>query len=248
VSTVAAIGATRRLMVLVQGALVGALAMNLLAAGETVIYDVGGWIVGGFVAPTIVGALAGMGIGNVLFKRSVAQEALASLNEDLEHQVRVRTAELKRSNNDLKYEVGERKRAERTLQETLIRQTAILDNIPYMAWLKDREGRFLAVNEPFEKASRITRKELIGKTDFDFWPEHLARRFQDDDEQVMKTGKRKSIEEKKVHTEDRDIWIETIKSPIYDDNGDVIGTTGIARDITERKQAELELRKKVQES
>jgi PAS domain S-box-containing protein len=243
VSAGGAIGTTRRLMVLVQGALVGALAMNLLAAGQTVMYRVGGWLAGGFVAPTIIGAIAGMVMGHVLFKRGVAEEALMSLNEGLERRVRERTSELKRSNNDLKYEIGERRRADRALQETLIRQNAILDNIPDMAWLKDRNGTFLAVNEPFEKASGIPRKELIGKTDFDFWPEDLARRFKTDDDQVMKTGKRKTIEEKLVHTKDRDIWVETIKSPIFNEAGEVIGTTGIARDVTDRKRAETASRK-----
>ena len=157
------------------------------------------------------------------------------LNNDLEQKVRQRTSQLKAANDDLKYEISEKKLAERGLQQTLIRQNAILDNIPDMAWLKDNEGKFLAVNGPFARARGIAREELLGKTDFDFWPKELAQRYRDDDEQVMKTGKRKSIEETLVHTEGRDVWIETIKSPIYDENGEVMGTTGIARDITERK-------------
>jgi PAS domain S-box-containing protein len=120
-----------------------------------------------------------------------------------------------------------------------------LDNIPDMAWLKDKDGNFLAVNEPFAKACGISNEELLGKTDFDFWPQELAQRYRDDDEQVMRTRKRKSIEETLVHREGQNVWIETIKSPICDENGQVIGTTGIARDITERKRMAEDPRRRV---
>jgi PAS domain S-box-containing protein len=63
----------------------------------------------------------------------------------------------------------------------------------------------------------------------------------------MKTGKRKSIEEALVHTEGRDVWIETMKSPIYDESGEVMGTAGIARDITERKPNAEDLKHRLRE-
>jgi PAS domain S-box-containing protein len=195
----------------------------------------------------LLGALAGLVVGFLVLKRVRAEEGLRVLNNELEQKVRRRTSELKAANDDLKYEISERKQAERRLQITLIRQKAILDNIPDMAWLKDKEGKFLAVNGPFARACGISREELLGKTDFDFWPQELAQRYREDDEQVMKTGKRKNIEETLVHTEGRDVWIETIKSPILGENGEVIGTTGIARDITERKQMAEELKRRLEE-
>jgi PAS domain S-box-containing protein len=73
----------------------------------------------------------------------------------------------------------------------------------------------------------------------------VAEKYRLDDEQVMKTGTHKSIEETLVHAEDKKIWIETIKSPIYDDEGNVIGTTGISRDITQRKILEQKLRERL---
>jgi PAS domain S-box-containing protein len=189
-----------------------------------------------FNSEDLLGVVAGLLVGFLVLTRSRAEEGLRVLNNELEQKVRQRTSELKTANEDLKYEINEKKRAETMLQQTLMKQNAILDNIPDMAWLKDKDGKFLAVNGPFARACGIPREELLGKTDFDFWPQELAQRYKDDDEQVMKTRKRKSIEETLVHTEGRDVWIETIKSPIYDENGEVIGTTGIARDITERKQ------------
>jgi PAS domain S-box-containing protein len=232
-------------MVVAQGAVIGILGFNLLQILSTKVYEVDPLHWQGFVSNSLWGAATGLVVGFLVLKRTRAEEGLRLLNNELEQKVRQRTMELKATNEDLKYEISERKLTERKLQKTLIRRNAILDNIPDMAWLKDKEGKFLAVNGPFARACGISREELLGKTDFDFWPQELAQRYKEDDEQVMKTGKRKSIEETLVHTEGRDVWIETIKSPIYDENGDVMGTTGIARDITERKQMAEDLRSRL---
>ncbi|MEW6530094.1 MAG: PAS domain S-box protein [Thermodesulfobacteriota bacterium] len=232
-------------MVLVQGAIVGVLALNLLVILTVKVYGVDPLRWQGLLGHSLLGAVAGLIVGFLVLKRIRAEEGLRVLNNVLEQKVRQRTSELKAANDDLKYEISERKLAERKLYKTLIRRNAILDNIPDMAWLKDSEGTFLAVNEPFAKACGISKEELCGKTDFDFWPKDMAQRYKDDDEEVMKTRKRKSIEETLVHREGQDVWIETIKSPIYDENGAVIGTTGIARDITERKQLAEDLRRRL---
>ena len=234
-------------MVVAQGVVIGIVGLNLMEILSTKVYGFDPLQWQGIVMNSLSGAVVGLIVGYLFLKRTRAEEELQVLNNDLEQKVRQRTSQLKAANDDLKYEISEKKLAERGLQQTLIRQNAILDNIPDMAWLKDNEGKFLAVNGPFARARGIAREELLGKTDFDFWPKELAQRYRDDDEQVMKTGKRKSIEETLVHTEGRDVWIETIKSPIYDENGEVMGTTGIARDITERKHNAEDLKHRLGE-
>jgi PAS domain S-box-containing protein len=234
-------------MVMVQGVVIGILGFNILEILSTKVYGIDPLQWQGVVMNSLSGAVVGLIVGFLFLKRTRAEEELRVLNSDLEQKVRQRTSQLKAANDDLKFEISEKKLAERKLQQTLIRQNAILDNIPDMAWLKDTEGNFLAVNGPFAKARGIDREELVGKTDFDFWPKELAQRYRDDDEQVMKSGQRKSIEETLVHTEGRDVWIETIKSPIYDENGEVMGTTGISRDITERKHSAEDLKRKLAE-
>jgi two-component system sensor histidine kinase UhpB len=136
-----------------------------------------------------------------------------------------------------------RKQAEESLREHDRQQKAILNNIPDIAWLKDKESRFIAVNEPFGNACGMTPEDLVGKTDLDIWPKDLAERYRADDRGVMETSRRKLFEEPLVDKDGNKTWIETIKTPIYNGKGDVIGTTGIARDITERKQAEEALRR-----
>jgi len=135
-------------------------------------------------------------------------------------------------------DITEHKRAEDALRRSERQQKAILDNIPDLAWLKDREGRYIAVNGPFSKACGMSPEDVTGKTDLDIWPAELAERYGADDIDVMKTGLRKAVEERLTGADGVTIWIHTIKTPIYNDAGDVIGTIGIARDITERKDLE----------
>lgn len=90
-------------------------------------------------------------------------------------------------------------------------------------------------------------EDLVGKTDFDIWNKDLAERYVADDREVMKTGRQKQVEEPLIDKDGRKTWIETIKTPIYDDRGGVIGTTGIARDITERKKAQEQIEKSLKE-
>jgi diguanylate cyclase (GGDEF)-like protein/PAS domain S-box-containing protein/putative nucleotidyltransferase with HDIG domain len=134
------------------------------------------------------------------------------------------------------------RQAEEALLKSEFQRRAILDNIPDIAWLKDKESRFIVVNEPFGRACGVQPEDLVGKTDLDIWPRELAERYRADDREVMETGKRKSVEEPLADKEGRVQWIETIKTPIYNEKDEVIGTTGIARDITVRRQAEEKLR------
>jgi two-component system, NarL family, sensor histidine kinase UhpB len=127
-----------------------------------------------------------------------------------------------------------------SVREAFLR--AMLDNFPFMVWLKDISGRFMAVNQAFVKTcGRSRASEVIGLTDFDLYPRELAQRYVDDDRSVMESKKQKELEEPVViHGTSR--WCETFKTPILDQNGKVLGTTGFARDITERQRLDKELR------
>jgi PAS domain S-box-containing protein len=222
--------------------IIGIVGINVIGICQSRIYGVDPFQWQGLVAHTIMGAIVGVALGALFLRRWNSENVLSARNRDLEQKVHEAVADLEKANEDLKHEMRERKRASTQLQESLIRQNALLDNIPDMAWLKDKNGTFLAVNDQFAKARGIPREELVGRTDFDFWPEELAKRYLEDDQQVMETGQRKIIEETLVHSPDRDVWIETIKSPIYDDTGEIVGTAGIGRNITRRKQIADELR------
>jgi PAS domain S-box-containing protein len=114
---------------------------------------------------------------------------------------------------------------------------ALLDNIPHMAWMKNRRGVFLAVNEGFARACGYSKAAILGKTDRDIWPLEHAEKYMQDDQRMMASGEKFFGEERIVEGGDVK-WFETLKTPIRDARGLVIGTVGLARDITERKRAE----------
>jgi PAS domain S-box-containing protein len=122
------------------------------------------------------------------------------------------------------------------LQEIQRRQQAILNNIPDMAWLKDSDGRFIAVNDAFANSCGFKPQELVGRADFDIWPADLAERYVADDKEVIASGQGKRVEEPLLDKDGHTRWIETIRTPIFDENGLPVGSTGISRDITERRK------------
>lgn len=134
-------------------------------------------------------------------------------------------------------DITRRKGLEEAVRQRERYQRALLDNFPFLVWLKDTESRFLAVNGPFAAACGQPNADvLVGKTDLDVWPENLAERYRADDREVLASGKSKVVEELIVEKGVRR-WMETYKSPVTL-AGRVIGTVGFARDISKRKQAE----------
>jgi PAS domain S-box-containing protein len=120
-------------------------------------------------------------------------------------------------------------------------QRALLDNIPDMAWLKDRDSRYLAVNPAYLKILNLDERAVIGKTPHDIWPKEIADIYMQTDRSVLRSGRRRRYEESRSDQQGNVLWFETIKSPIRDDAGHIIGTVGISRDITERKAESDEL-------
>jgi len=138
-------------------------------------------------------------------------------------------------------DITERKRAEEVLSEAEVRQRTILDNMPFLAWLKDTEGRYIMINQQYANSCGRTVDQVVGLTDFEIWPRELAEKYRADDAEIMSTRSGKGVEEQIAEVSGT-IWVETYKAPIVNLRGEVTGTTGLARDITKRKQAEEEKR------
>ncbi len=120
-------------------------------------------------------------------------------------------------------------------------QRALLDNFPFMVWLKDTESRFLAVNARFvEVLGQPSAESLLGKSDVDIASPELAERYRADDSAVLASGRPQRVEEP-VESGGQQRWFETYNSPVAL-AGRVIGTVGYARDITESKLAADALR------
>ncbi|GAB4152032.1 MAG: hypothetical protein Fur0046_31500 [Cyanobacteria bacterium J069] len=145
------------------------------------------------------------------------------------------------------HDVTDRRRAEDALQYQKHLFKSVLDNIPHRVWLKDRQGRHVVVNQPFADSLGIEPAALIGKTDFDLWPDDKAQMFQDEDQSVMDTGQVFSLEEQLPMPDGTVRWFSTTKTPMYDEAGWVMGTTGISMDVSDRRHAEAALRQSKEE-
>lgn len=138
--------------------------------------------------------------------------------------------------------ITDKKQAEEKLELRESYLTAIIENQPGLIWLKDRNGKYLTVNQKFARAfGAATPEMMLGKTDLDFSPKELAEQYRADDAKVMTSGKSLSVEEV-VNVKGKQIWHETFKTPAFNAQGEVIGTTGMAIDITAKKVSQEKLR------
>ena len=120
---------------------------------------------------------------------------------------------------------------------------AIIDNIPDSVWLKDEKSRFTMVNKPFSDNCGVPINQIIGNTVFDVWPWDKADRFEQDDNEVLSTGRTLLREESLTGLKSGEKRFEIIKTPIVDRAGKTTGIVGIARDITARHEYEDRLKK-----
>jgi two-component system sensor kinase FixL len=122
---------------------------------------------------------------------------------------------------------------------------SIIDNIPDMIFIKDaRSLRFIRINHYGEKLLGFMSKELVGKNDYDFFPESQADYFTKKDREVLEAGIELDIPEEEIDTATMGKrWLHTKKVPVLDDKGQPIYLLGISEDITEKKQAESDLKK-----
>ncbi len=139
----------------------------------------------------------------------------------------------------------ERIQAKRALQEHQILLSSVLDCIPQGVFWKDKQGHFLGCNSQFYiDAGLSSSEEIIGKTDYDLSWKEEAKFYRADDHQVMNSGQAKlNIEEPMTKAGNISCWLRTHKMPLRNADGEIIGVVGTYEDITERKQAEIALRR-----
>ncbi|NQT74932.1 MAG: diguanylate cyclase [Candidatus Omnitrophica bacterium] len=112
----------------------------------------------------------------------------------------------------------------------------MLDSVPAMIFYKNKENRMLRVNRAFVEAMGMPKEAIEGKTCSELWPEQ-AEKYWGDDKEVMLLGRAKRGIVEPLETVKGTRWVETDKIPCRDENDDIIGVTGFAIDITERRIA-----------
>ncbi|MCU7494653.1 MAG: PAS domain S-box protein [Ignavibacteria bacterium] len=121
--------------------------------------------------------------------------------------------------------------------ELLEVRNVLLDAIPDMAWMKDCNGRYKAVNKIFASMCNMPKEEIMNKTDLEIWEPEFARAFMANDLKVLKSGEELGVEEFIMDKNGNKRLYETIKVPIFNKEGQVAGTVGMSHDITLLKQA-----------
>ena len=129
------------------------------------------------------------------------------------------------------------------LRESETRLRTLVQTIPDLIWLKDPDGVYLSCNPMFERFFGAREADIAGKTDYDFVSRGQADLFRENDQKAMAAGRPSKNEEWVTFADDgHRALLDTIKTPMYDAGGRIVGVLGIARDITERRQSEDDLR------
>jgi PAS domain S-box-containing protein len=140
-------------------------------------------------------------------------------------------------------DITERRQAEAALAEERNLLRTLIDTLPDYIYFKDTESRFITANQAVAKVMGAqTTDELIGKTDFDFYPHELAAQYYADEQQVVRS--RQPLINQKEHVidpSDQRRWVLTTKVPLQNSHGQIVGLVGVGRDITEWMQAEKAL-------
>lgn len=114
----------------------------------------------------------------------------------------------------------------------------MVENLPDCLNLKDVDGRFQIANSATAMLMKAgSARELIGKTDFDFYPADMAQTFKEDEKVVLASGEPKKIEQKFVDRSGEEGWLATLKAPLYNERNEIVGLITHNREITSEKRA-----------
>jgi PAS domain S-box-containing protein len=137
--------------------------------------------------------------------------------------------------------VTERIAAQRKLSESQAIYLSLVESLPISVFRKDYKGRFVFANQRFCDGLGAKLEDLIGKRDEDLFDAELAAKYSRDDQTIMKTGETFRDIEKYLSPDGKESFIEVLKAPVKDADGNAQGIQGMYWDVTDRHLAEAEL-------
>jgi len=140
-------------------------------------------------------------------------------------------------------DITQRRQMEQELRNSESLYHSLVETMPQNVFRKDLQGRFTFANQQYCNHYHCRLEEILGKTDFDFFPRELAEKYTRDDQQVMQTGRTCEITEEHQPLGQQKTIVRVVKTPLYDAGGKIIGLQGIFWDITEQQLAEERIRK-----
>ena len=138
--------------------------------------------------------------------------------------------------------ITELKKAQELAHQNYALLQAVIEGTSDAVFVKDRTERLILINQVYASLANKPVEELIGRTSQDIWPADAARQFQEQDRKVLNTGLPQTSEFTVLNSQGQVRTYLTTRDPYRDSQGRIIGISGIARDITERKRAEEQLR------
>lgn len=176
-----------------------------------------------------------------------------SVTADKETPVRVFLKGLRQERGEISTGIGlveditERKKISDELNLEKHYFQSLMDAIHDTVYFKDEEHRFLRVNRAKAGEVNLTPEEMIGLTDFDFFPREIAERSRKDDEEVLRSGEALIHKEEEIITNSIRKTVVVSKFPLNDEKGKPIGTMGISMDVSRLKEVEKNLRRALEE-
>lgn len=143
------------------------------------------------------------------------------------------TEALNISFGSLKQEIEEHKRTANDLRKSESKHRMLLENIPQRIFYKDKDSNYVSCNDNYAEDLKIKPDEIKGKTDYDLFPKEMAEKYWADDRRILDTGQTEEVEEQYI-TGEKELVIHAVKTPIKDEEGNIIGILGIFWDITEK--------------
>ncbi len=137
-------------------------------------------------------------------------------------------------------DITDRKLAEEALRASEERHRNLSENLPQRIYHKDASLVYVSCNQHYARDLGVDPDEIAGKTDFDFYPWEVAEKHREDDRRLLESGEPVEIEESYVK-DGEECFVHTVRSPLTDDTGSVVGILGIFWDITKRRRAEEQL-------
>ena len=162
-----------------------------------------------------------------------------------EEELRQNMEELAATQEQVERRNKELEEIQNRLNEEQYLLSALLTSTHDYIYFKDQGSRFIRVSDSMVKLfGKNKQEEVIGKSDFDFQGKEHAQEAYDDEQQIIRSGEPMLDAVEKENWEDGHItWVSTTKNPLKDQNGKIIGTFGISRDITKSKLSEVEVKK-----
>jgi sigma-B regulation protein RsbU (phosphoserine phosphatase) len=141
-------------------------------------------------------------------------------------------------------DITQRQEAEDKVRQSEALYHSLVETLPQNIFRKDLECRFTFANQQFCKTLGRPLEQIVGKTDFDFFPKELAEKYQGDDRRVIETGRPYETVEEHQPPGGSKIFVQVVKTPLYDAAGEIIiGLQAIFWDITQQRMAEQEIRR-----